>query len=67
MPTTHTYRVYFVQHMLGNGSFVCVFSMCKNAYSEANIVDLYNTDSFKIGLLGLNVCISEVHNCLCYD
>jgi len=51
MPITHTYRVYFVRYTPRNEDFVCVCPKCTNAYGEADVLDLYDTSRFKIGLL----------------
>jgi len=51
MSTTHTHRAYFVQYTLRNSEIWCVCLAFTNAYYKANVLDLYDTNSFKIGLL----------------
>jgi len=51
MPNTRTYRVYFAKYTLQNRDFVLVCFKYTNAYDKTNVLNLYDTRSFKIGLL----------------
>jgi len=50
MSITRTCRVYFAKYMPQNVDFVCVCAKYTNAYDKANVLHLYDTSSFKIGL-----------------